>query len=69
MSTDIFSKNHFSGHAAQYASARPQYIRELVKSELQQVWLRLNVIPDDRAETMQKVLSWPLSLREAGNPT
>jgi len=69
MSTDIVSKNHFSGHAQQYASARPQYPRELVKSELQQVWLRLNVIPDDRAETMQKVLSWPLSLRVAVKPT
>lgn len=41
---------------------------ELVKSELQEAWSRSTALPGDRALTMQKVISWPLSLRVAIKP-
>jgi len=69
MLTDIVCKDHVSGHAAQYASVRPEYPHEPVATELQQAWLRAYVMPGDRARTMQKVISWPLSIRVAVKPT
>ncbi len=41
---------------------------ELVKSELQEVWSKGKALPGDRALTMKKVISWPLSLRVAVKP-
>lgn len=42
---------------------------ELVKAELQTNWLGSEANPDDRALTMQKMISWPLSLRVAVKPS
>jgi ubiquinone/menaquinone biosynthesis C-methylase UbiE len=41
---------------------------ELVKSELQEVWSGAKAMPADRALSIQKVISWPLSLRVAVKP-
>lgn len=41
---------------------------ELVKSELQDAWSRSEAISGDGALTMQKVISWPLSLRVTVKP-
>tara|TARA_B100001059_G_scaffold52487_1_gene46264 strand:+ start:227 stop:442 length:216 start_codon:yes stop_codon:yes gene_type:complete len=69
MSIDTVFKDHFSGHVAQFTFARHRYPRELVKSKQQEAWFRAIVIQGDRAETVQKMINWLLSLRVAVKPT